>query len=403
MHVLFVTPWYPPLVSGAGAYLADIADGLIERGHRVTVLLGQGAPDDTIRDGARVITVHGRIRGTTSMRLLVRALELHRSDPIDLVVAGGGHPAGTIGLMVARTLRRPLHVVAFGEDVSVARTSRLARTCLRRVFGHANGVLAASRFTASEVVRFGGSIEDCIVVLPAVDTERFARTSAADRDDFRRRHGLEGKQVVLTVARLEPRKGHDMTLTAVATLVPEFHDIHYVIVGRGDQTSLRSLADELRVADRLTILDDIGDAELPAAYAAADVFVMVSRPDAQAQVEGFGIVYLEAAAAGLASIAGNLGGCTDAVVHGETGYCVDPTDTVAIAAAIRSTLGSPAQANELGGRGRQRALTEFQHSSFKERTSAALSEAAGEPRRQAPSRRARRGLEGGELARRRER
>jgi phosphatidyl-myo-inositol dimannoside synthase len=403
MHVLFVTPWYPPLVSGAGAYLADIADGLIERGHRVTVLLGQGAPSDTYRDGARVVTVHGRIRGSTSMRLLVRALELHRSDPIDLVVTGGGHPAGTIGLFVARIVRRPLYVVALGEDVSVAQTSRLARTCLRRVFATASGVLAASLFTAGEVVRFGGSIDRCTVVLPAVDTERFARASAADRDDFRRRHGLEGKQVVLTVARLEPRKGHDITLTALATLVQDFHDIHYVIVGRGDQTTLRSLADRLQMADRLTIVDGVGAAELPAAYAAADVFVMLSRPDDTGQVEGFGIVYLEAAAAGLPSVAGNLGGCTDAVVDGETGACVDPSDVVAIAAAIRSMLASPEHAKELGARGRQRALTAFRHSSFKERTSAALSEATGEPGEQAPARRARRSLERGELAPRRER
>jgi phosphatidylinositol alpha-1,6-mannosyltransferase len=372
MHVLIVTPWYPPLVSGAGAYMADVAAGLIERGHRVTVLLAQGSPGDVDRDGARVITVHGRVRGTTSMRLLMRAIELHRSDPVDLVVTGCAHPSGTIGLFLTRLIRRPLHVVAHGEDVSVAHTSRLARAALPRVFRSSASVLAASNFTASEVVRFGGSIERCAVVNPPADTERFAAVSTADRDDFRRRRGLDGKRVVLTVARLEERKGHDVALSAITTLVHEFDDIHYVVVGRGDQTTLRSLADRLHMADRLTILDDVEDDELPAAYASADVFVMVSRPDSINQVEGFGIVYLEAGAAGLPCVAGNRGGCTDAVLDGESGCCVDPTDVPAVAAAIRSFLASPAHAMLIGARGRERSLTAFNRSSFKVRTTALL-------------------------------
>ena len=99
------------------------------------------------------------------------------------------------------------------------------------------------------------------VVTPPADTERFAAASAADRNSFRRRYGLQGKRVVLTVARLEPRKGHDITLTALSKLVHDFDDIHYVIVGRGDQTRLRSLADQLQMTNRLSILDDVGDAE----------------------------------------------------------------------------------------------------------------------------------------------
>ena len=162
MHVLIVTPYYPPLVSGAGAYLADIVAGLIERGHRATVLLAQGSPSDVDQEGARVITMQGRIRGSTSIRLLAQALRVHRSIAVDLVIVGCAHPSGTLGLVLAaRAIRRPLYIVAFGEDVSIASTSRLARATLPRVFRSAVGVLAASHFTASEVVRFGGSMDRC--------------------------------------------------------------------------------------------------------------------------------------------------------------------------------------------------------------------------------------------------
>jgi phosphatidylinositol alpha-1,6-mannosyltransferase len=233
-------------------------------------------------------------------------------------------------------------------------------------------VLSASQFTAGEVVRFGGIRERCTVVLPAIDVERFTNAGAEQRDCFRRRYALEGKRIVLTVARLEARKGHDVALSAVAGLVSDFDDIHYVVLGAGDRSALSELAARLQMTDRLTVLDDVGNADLPAAYAAADLFVMVSRPDARGQVEGFGIVYLEAAAVGLPCVAGNLGGCTDAVVEDETGLCVDPTDVTAVAGAIRSILESPDRAKAFGERGRDRVLTAFQRSSFKARTAAVL-------------------------------
>ena len=335
MHVLIVTPWFPPLVSGAGSYLADIADGLIGHGHSVTVVLGQGAAGVGERNGVRVITVRGRVRGSTSMWMLPRSVRLHRSHPIDLVVSGGAHPVGTVAALVACAIRRPLYVVAFGEDVSIARSSALARRCLPRVFASAEGVLVPSSFTAREVMNFGGSAVECSVLAPAIDVERFASVGTRERDRFRRRHGLERRRVILTVARLDERKGHDVVLTVLASLVPEFDDIHYLIIGQGSSRRLRQLSRMTHMADRLTIVDSVDDDELAVANAAADLFVMVSRPDARGQVEGFGTVHLlGGAGAGLPCVAGNLGGCTEAVVHDVTGCCIDPTDPAAVADAI---------------------------------------------------------------------
>ena len=180
---------------------------------------------------------------------------------------------------------------------------------------------------------------------------------AAERHTFRRRFDLEDRQVVLTVARLDERKGHDTVLAAVDALTAEFPDLHYLVVGAGDALRLRDMAARLGVTSRLTILEDIDDRALPSAFAAADVFAMVSRPGGSTEVDGFGIVYLEAAAAGLPCLAGDLGGSSDAVIDGVTGLCVDPRDVDAVATGLRAILSSPTLAAEMGAQGRRHVMT----------------------------------------------
>jgi phosphatidylinositol alpha-1,6-mannosyltransferase len=109
----------------------------------------------------------------------------------------------------------------------------------------------------------------------------------------------------------------------------------------------------------LTIVPYVPDDELPHIYAAADTFAMTSRPGPKGEVEGFGIVYLEAAASGLACIAGSLGGCPDAVAHGVTGWCVDPTDPEAVALALKSILNDVQATTRMGELGRARVLSSF--------------------------------------------
>ena len=201
--------------------------------------------------------------------------------------------------------------------------------------------MTISAFSRGEVVRFGGSPEHCSVAPPGIDTAPFVAVGEAERRRFRRRFALDDRRVILTVARLDERKGHDVVLAAMASLVAEYDDLHYLIVGQGDPGRLRSMAGDLGVADRLTVVPFLETADLPSAYAAADLFAMASRPDGRSQVEGFGIVYLEAAATGLPCVAGVLGGCPDAVQDGVTGWCVDPLSAPAVAGALRSLLASP--------------------------------------------------------------
>ncbi|MEO5902151.1 MAG: glycosyltransferase family 4 protein [Ilumatobacteraceae bacterium] len=364
MKIIVLTPFYPPVVSGAGRYLADVCEGLVAAGHEVTVLMAQGEAATEVRNGVTVKTVRSRVRGGTSALMAVCALGLHIRRRADLVIAGTAYPGGVVGALVARIIRLPLVVIAYGEDVSVGRTSRLARRCLPFVFRTARRTIAISEFTRREVIAQGGPADRCSVLAPGIDVAPFIVTGAAQRDAFRERFGLRNQRVVLTVARLDERKGHDIVLAAIHQLMPEFANLHYVVVGSGDTARLRGMAAGLGLSDRLTIIDYLGDDELPDAYAAADLFAMVSRPGPRGDVEGFGIVYLEAAASGLACVAGELGGCGDAVVHGLTGLCVDPLDPTVVAGAMRQMLIAPELARKMGSEGKRRVQEGYQRSSM---------------------------------------
>ncbi len=349
MHIVVLTPYFPPMVSGAGSYLADVADGLVAAGHRVTVLLAQGEPGTRQRGPVTVETVRSRVRGATSVKLAIRSLQVHRRDRVDLFVAGLAHPTGFVTMLAATLARRPLAVIALGEDVSIGHTSTVARLCLRETFRRSRIVVALSEFTEAEVTEIGRGRARCSIVPPGIDPAPFVADRAEDRARFRERLGLGDRCVILTVARLEERKGHDTVLAAIHRLHADHPDLHYLIVGQGDDRRLRDMAKGWHLEDRLTIIPYLSNDDLPDAYAAADVFAMLSRPGPQGEVDGFGIVYLEAAASGLPCLAGSLGGCGDAVADGVTGCCVDPRDVDAAAQGLRSILGDPVRAGAMDG------------------------------------------------------
>ena len=145
--------------------------------------------------------------------------------------------------------------------------------------------------------------------------------------------------VLLLTVGLASRKGHDMVIGALPTLLRTVPDVTYVMVGAGPQGYLDELARELRVRDRVIFTGPVSDELLSAIYGLCDIFVMPSRQDlAQHSVEGFGLVFLEANACGKPVIAGRSGGTDDAVVHGVTGFLVDPDDPDDIATLLETFL-----------------------------------------------------------------
>jgi phosphatidylinositol alpha-1,6-mannosyltransferase len=236
-----------------------------------------------------------------------------------------------------------------GLDLRLALRSHRKSFLLRRILRGAKAVFANSSVVAKEITAFAPSVKP-IVLTPGVES-----IALPDRETSRASLGVpEGATQLLSVTRLVPRKGLDRLIDAMQ-LLPR--DVRLTVIGDGqDRIHLHELAASL--GDRVHFIPQADDAERNAWYAASDVFVLPVR-DEGADVEGFGIVFLEASLAGLPSVAGQSGGAVEAVVENETGLLVDPNDPQAIAGAIERLRADPDLRTRLGQNGKRRVERDF--------------------------------------------
>jgi phosphatidylinositol alpha-1,6-mannosyltransferase len=229
------------------------------------------------------------------------------------------------------------------------------------VFRNADTVLSNSDFTRDTLVDLLGVDPGRIaVVYPTVDEDRFRPGISGEAP--RARLGLSRDQrLILSVGRLQRRKGFDSVVRVLPVLHERGIDAHYALIGVGDdQTYLRELAMEHGVADRVHLLGHVPYEELPHWYAACDVFAMPNR-DIDGDTEGFGLVFLEAASAGKPAVSGTAGGTGSAIVEGVTGLRIDGERIVAIAGALERVLSDREEAQRMGSNGRRRVLENFTH------------------------------------------
>jgi phosphatidylinositol alpha-1,6-mannosyltransferase len=361
--ILLLTELFPPAVGGSAVLLHGIYSRLDAAD--VTVL-ADGSPDAAPEgDGRMKLRRHPLawpawgvaspqgLRRYVGSALMVRRLMPARAGVVHCARA---LPEGVIALLARRLGGAPYVTWAHGEDIASALTSRELTLLTKAVFHGAAAALANSRNTAQMLQSIGVPERKIHVVHPAVDSARFH--PRIDGRAVRQRLAEPDDLVLLSVGRLQRRKGHDAAIEAVAALRDEVPRLRYVIVGDGEERArLEALVDRHGVRDRIVFAGIVGEAELPAYYAACDVFVLPNRID-NGDLEGFGIVFLEAAACGKPVIGGDSGGVPEAVEHEVTGVLVDGT-VPQVAAAIRRLADSEEMRRRLGAAGRERARDRF--------------------------------------------
>jgi phosphatidylinositol alpha-1,6-mannosyltransferase len=369
-HVL-VTNDFPPRTGGIQTLLWELWRRLPPDRFAVLTTSQPGA-DAFDRDQPFRIERAGRVLlPTPALRRRVIAL----ADEIgaELIVVDPVLPVGALG----PTLGRSYAVFMHGSEL-VGRVPVLDRMVARLLRG-ADQVIAAGSYPASEVARLVGSVGPPITVVACgVDTERFRPLDPEAKRVARRRFGLpEDGPLVVGVSRLVPRKGFDVLIEAVGRL----GGVHLAIGSDGrDRARLERLAarpasgSEPGSSSRVTFLGRVPDADLPALYGCADAFAMLCRDRwGGLEQEGFGIVFLEAAACGVPQVAGRSGGSADAVVDGETGVVVEyPTSVVDAVAALRRVL-NPAVAAGMATASRRRAVASFDYDQLAVELARALS------------------------------
>jgi phosphatidylinositol alpha-1,6-mannosyltransferase len=367
---LLVTNDFPPKIGGIQSYLYELWTRLPPR--ETTVLTTNYAGDkkwDAQRKFRVVRADESQFFPTPSLARRIDALA--REVGAHVIFLDPWLPLGGLG---PRLGAAPYVVVVHGAEVTVPGRLPVSRRLGERVLHAAAGVVAASDYAAHEAARAARRPLPGVVVPPGVDVERFRPIDAEERAAVRRAFGLDGERpLVLGVSRLVPRKGFDVLVDAVAGLP----DVQLAIGGSGrDRRRLESRVAKRGIGDRVVFLGRVPDAALPPLYASADVFAMPCRERwLGLEAEGFGIVFLEAAAAGVAAIAGRSGGSHEAVVDGETGFVVDGRSARELRVALVRLLADPELRARMGVAARVRAVERFSYDRLVERL---LPIAAGE-------------------------
>jgi phosphatidylinositol alpha-1,6-mannosyltransferase len=258
---------------------------------------------------------------------------------------------------VARLTFRPVVIYAHGEELTTWGKGSKYKA-MRFALRHADTVIANSDFTRQELLNMGVSEQRIHLIYPGVDVERFR--PGLPYDDLKAQIGLRpGQKLILSVGRLSRRKGFDMVIRALSLLRNQGLECQYALIGIGeDHDYLTQLANEMGVADHIHMLGHVATDDLPRWYNACDVFVMPNR-EINGDTEGFGMVFIEAAACGRPAIAGQAGGTGAAIVHEVTGFRVNGADSVAVFSALSRVLNNEQYGQTIGSCALMRATEQF--------------------------------------------
>jgi phosphatidyl-myo-inositol dimannoside synthase len=364
--LLISSTYFPPRTGGISHFMEGIASALGP--DRVCCLTGTRAVDGALHDGfkprvyrrpaafaksavAKSTPLRAVSLGTTVAEIMLR----ERPKAAQLATFSESY----LGLWLRRWFKLPFVVYAHGNEILGAIRSHSPRP--RLALQQADRILANSQFTANLVQKAGVDPSRIEVVFPGCDVNRF-RPLQPRIDQRQKLLGARHRdRVILTIGYLRERKGHDMVIRALPRLRESVRDVTYLIVGNGPcRSQLEALAAAMGVRDRVLFAGQVPAADLPEIYALSDVFVMPSRAPAEADdVEGFGLVFLEANACAKPVIGGRSGGISDAVMDGVTGLLVNPHDPEEIADALTRLLSDADLAFRMGQQGRLRVVRDF--------------------------------------------
>lgn len=354
--ILFVTNDFGPRAGGIESFII----GLIQHSTHSPITVYTSSQGDTreydaswqadfgvkvIRDRAKILLPTPRV--SNSISRVIKELET------DVVTFGAAAPLAFMSAAFRNAGAKRVIAITHGHEVWWSKVFPF--TLIMRRIGSTTDVLTyLGEFTRSAI---SGSLTSraastMVKIAPGIDTEHF---SPVDSTQLKASLGLSGKRIIVSVGRLVHRKGQDKLIESMPTIIQEIPNVHLLLVGEGPYRDyLMKLVRQHQLEDYVTFIGRIQFSQLPSYICLGEIFAMPSRSRfAGLEVEGLGIVYLEASACGLPVIAGASGGAPDAVIDGVTGVVVDGLDCAAIAVAAIQMLENPIQSQKMGLEGRR--------------------------------------------------
>ncbi|MFL6139684.1 MAG: glycosyltransferase family 4 protein [Frankiaceae bacterium] len=371
-RTLVVTNDFPPRPGGIQAFTHELVRRLPPDDVVVLTSARKGSAAFDARQPFRVVRVpyYPMVPTPDVARLARRLVREHRAGAAWF---GAAAPLGLLAPALRAAGVQRVVASTHGHEAAWAALPG-ARALLGRIAAGSDALTYLGAYTRTRLLRAvppGTRLER---LPPGVDVDAFR--PGVDGAAARRRYGLAGRPVVVCVSRLVPRKGQDMLVRALPEVQRRVPDAALLVVGHGPYAgALRRLAARTGVEDDVVMTGEVPWGELPGLFAAGDVFAMPCRTRRGGlDVEGLGIVYLEASATGLPVVAGRSGGAPDAVLDGETGYVVDGTDVAAVADRVTTLLADRELRERMGRAGRQWVEREWRWDVMAQRLSALLGE-----------------------------
>lgn len=362
--ILCITNDFGPRAGGIETFII----GLIERAPFGSFIVYTSSQGDTSlydqewleRYGVEIIRDKSKIL-LPSMRVSRAVSALVRRRGIEKVFFGAAAPLGLLSQPLRRVGVKRIIALTHGHEVWWAKLWPFS-WAMRRI-GKGVDVLTYLGDFTKKAISASLRLSDAaamVRIAPGIDSKHFAPdpTSA----ELKRELELEGKRVIVSVGRLVHRKGQDTLVEALPFILEKNPDAHLLFVGVGPHLEyIHKRAIQLGVLSHISFVGRVQYSELPRFISVGEVFAMPSRSRlAGLEVEGLGIVYLEASACELPVVGGLSGGAPDAVIEGETGYSVDGLNPAAVAAAINTLFADPELAKAMGKRGRQWIIDEWE-------------------------------------------
>jgi phosphatidyl-myo-inositol dimannoside synthase len=361
-NILLVAGVFPPGIGGMQNYYYNLCRF---SKHKITVLASRYEGDEAFdaKQSFRVIRkpflIDEKVSVPHILRLFSQVKRIIKQESIDVTVYGY-IMFGLIGLILNLLYRKKYTVAVHGLDVLQLTRFFLLRWMVKAILYRSSSVMVNSEYTKRIVQGLGVKDDRIEIVYPGVD-ESFDRM---EKDPVLvERHNLQGKYVLMTLGRLVQRKGFDMVIKSLPDIKKCIPNVVYLVVGNGpEREALEKLVQELGVQEHVVFAGRVSDEDMVKYYNLCDLFVMPSRyVESKGDVEGFGIVYLEAASCFKPAIGGNSGGVVEAVLDGETGILVDPNSTESISSAVVRIYSDKELARKLASQGYKRAKTQFHY------------------------------------------
>ena len=354
--ILLVTNDFGPRAGGIETFVI----GLLERikGHEVTVFTSQQG-DTSVYDqqwldkfGVRVVRDKSKIL-LPSWRVTRAAKKIVAVKNIDVVVFGAAAPLALMSPSLRKSGVKKIIALTHGHEVWWAKIFPF-KLAIKRIGKNVDHLTYLGEFTRQAISEALSrkSATEMVKIAPGIDTAHFI--PQPDAMQKRKELGLQDKKIIISVGRLVHRKGQDNLIQAMPAVLKKIPNAHLLLVGEGPyKKHLEKLVMRLSLKQNVTFAGRIMYDRLPSYLSAADLFAMPSRSRFFGlEVEGLGIVYLEASACGIPVVAGNSGGAPDAVLEGVTGLCVDGTNIEQITRAIVEICRDAERASHMGAAGR---------------------------------------------------